>query len=606
MEEKNRTRIDPTDAAPAASDDTTDKTRKPGSPETSAANEARPVANGQGPRGTEGEDGARAEAEEPRPQAEPISPDGGASTASTPAIHDGNPMPSAGASPEAAGEPSNGSTNADRPSPEAPSDRTSRDPQATRRSAARRTEGRRPKGETPKPPATRAGVAPRRPLFELPTIAHFLSYSRTPQYVEARIVRALAERRPLDHMLVHGVPGSGTTLFARAIVRDYAPRRVVELDALAGITLTQLARAIDRVGDLGVLVIRHIELLETPCEDLLARAMRGEPVSPRMEGPVRAMPGETPLDRIIRQSAAEGRPAPETRHPPRFTLIGTSHILQRLGYALRTAFDHLVHLREDPKALRRAVVRSLRLRGIAVTNDAAPVLERMLGTVYDCAETLVQTCIERVDLECDLAPDPTLPSGRGARGDSTDRRAVRVESRDRPTEVTMEAGYVGDDVGDHKVDHKVDDVVDDVVDDAVSQEVSQEVSHEVSPAVGQRVLQPIGDELPHFDSASSTGAPTTPSSSRTETPPSETTVSRSLRFTIDRALAISIVEEDLPCRLGDEHYAGALRRHLAGRVIQATNEDEITELAGKLGWSPTTVRTAVETMVREDAAKRIL
>jgi hypothetical protein len=83
-------------------------------------------------------------------------------------------------------------------------------------------------------------------------------------------------------------------------------------------------------------------------------------------------------------------------------------------------------------------------------------------------------------------------------------------------------------------------------------------------------------------------------------------VSRSLRFTIDRALAISIVEEDLPCRLGDEHYAGALRRHLAGRVIQATNEDEITELAGKLGWSPTTVRTAVETMVREDAAKRIL
>ena len=453
--------------------------------------------------------------------------------------------------------PSSDRPSGDRPSTEAEPDRSSREGSESPNSATPQADGRRRRHRGPDSRPIREEATARRPLFELPTTAHFLSYSRTPQYVEARIVRALAERRPLDHMLVHGVPGSGTTLFARAIVRDYAPRRMVELDALRGVTLSQLARAIERVGELGVLIVRHIELLDAPCEDFLARAMRGESAPPRPERRSHHMPGETPLDRIVRQSATEGRPAAELRRVPRFTLIGTSHILQRLGYALRTAFDHLVHLREDPKALRRAVVRSLRLRGIGVSNDAAPVLERMLGTVYDCAETLVQTCLERVELECALVPD------HGTRKEPATRTTASAD-RQQPTE-----------------------------------QVSLESDSPRQP--GDRAHDATRD-----DRSATVGAPASESTDGIGKSPSTATTPRPPRFVIDRELAISIVEEDLPCRLGDEHFAGALRRHLAGRVVDSANENEIAEIAGKLGWSPTTVRIAVETMVREDAAKRMI
>jgi hypothetical protein len=297
-----------------------------------------------------------------------------------------------------------------------------------------------------------------------------------------------------------------------------------------------------------------------------------------MDGPIRAMPGESPLDRIIRQSASEGRPSGEQRRAPRFTLIGTSHILQRLGYAVRTAFDHLVHLREDPKALRRAVVRSLRLRGIAVTNDAAPVFERMLGTVYDCAETLVQTCIERVELECDLAPDPAMRPRPTA---CVDPVGSEWDGRRSHDDAVEEHGTPRSPIDRMKAKSKQSDLE------------SGDAENRTNDDVGRGKEAPA----PRSSIASSEAAVDQNCS---------VTPSRDLRFTIDRTLAASIIEEDLPCRLGDEHFAGALRRHLAGRVVDAANEGEIAEIAGKLGWSAATVRTAVETMVREDAAKRIL
>lgn len=371
-------------------------------------------------------------------------------------------------------------------------------------------------------------------IFEVPTIAHFLSYSRTPQFVEARIVRALAERRPLDHMLVHGVPGSGTTIFARAIVRDYAPRRVVEIDAIEGVTQQKLIRAIQRTGDMGVLLLRHIELLDAECDELLACAMRGGPVRQRPPTTRLRMPGETSIDRIVQDSAVNDRNLAGPTRAPRFTVIATSHVFQRLGYSIRTSFDHLVHLRDDPKALRRACVRSLRLRGVDVDNDAAAVFERMVGTVHDCAETLVRACLERIELERDLARDAEL------------RAAIDTES-DAPNSRNAAAPPHGHEASAH---------------------------HDRHDGPAERV--PSGKDR------------------------------GSVRCTIGYDLARSIVEEDLPCRLGDEHYAAALRRHLAGRSIEAPNEGELAELASKLGWSATVVRSAVQTVIREDAARRLL
>ena len=83
------------------------------------------------------------------------------------------------------------------------------------------------------------------PIFHAPTLKHFATSSRTPQILESYILRALRENRRLDHILIHGRAGSGTTLLARALIRDFAPKRVIELDALKGCDPQRLQRAIE-------------------------------------------------------------------------------------------------------------------------------------------------------------------------------------------------------------------------------------------------------------------------------------------------------------------------------------------------------------------------
>jgi len=88
-----------------------------------------------------------------------------------------------------------------------------------------------------------------------------------------------------------------------------------------------------------------------------------------------------------------------TRRACDFTLIGTAHFITRIGYRIRTRFDHMIHLRKDPRGLRAAVVGAAERHGVFVTTDAYSSLERFLRTTDDCAEQLVHALITRAEIE---------------------------------------------------------------------------------------------------------------------------------------------------------------------------------------------------------------
>jgi hypothetical protein len=88
------------------------------------------------------------------------------------------------------------------------------------------------RGEAPK---LRTVPDLRTDVFTTPTLFHFASSVGVTRVLERLVENALASNRPLDHVLLHGPPGCGTTLVARAIVRDLAPKNFVELDLLDGV-----------------------------------------------------------------------------------------------------------------------------------------------------------------------------------------------------------------------------------------------------------------------------------------------------------------------------------------------------------------------------------
>ncbi len=263
---------------------------------------------------------------------------------------------------------------------------------------------RSPLDTVPTTPVKRSGNQ----IFHTPTLRHFATSSRTPQILESYVLRALRENRRLDHILIHGRAGSGTTLLARALIRDFAPKRAVELDALKGCDPQRLRRAIERVGNGGVLFIRHIEVLDHDCDSFLEACMSatrpgtaadGSPESKlRRARPASPAP-QTPLDRAIADSARADEPVEQPRPIPSFTLVATAHLMGRLGYQLRTRFDHLIHLRSDPAALRTASCRALAAHDVSVVPEALAGMQRVLGSLLDGAEPLVKALIVRAELE---------------------------------------------------------------------------------------------------------------------------------------------------------------------------------------------------------------
>jgi hypothetical protein len=240
-------------------------------------------------------------------------------------------------------------------------------------------------------------------FFQIPTLHHFTSSFGVERVLEQLVEKSLQENRRLDHVLLHGGMGSGTTLVARALVRDLAPDRCVELDVLDGVDEGTLRSAIREVRDGGVLLIRHIEVLDGSGERLLlecigrktdlgtGRFATGEGSSRRRRS------AKARFEDFDPTSPKRGR----SRRPIRgnFTLIGTAHMTQTIGYQLRCRFDHLIHLRKDPVGTRIAVCRALARRGVDVAESAYPVADRFLGTIGDVAEQFTQAILARVEIE---------------------------------------------------------------------------------------------------------------------------------------------------------------------------------------------------------------
>lgn len=236
------------------------------------------------------------------------------------------------------------------------------------------------------------------PLFQVHSLSNFLSTSRTPKQLDTLVAKCLARDTRLDHILIHGAPGSGTALLAVALINDYAPRRVIEIDAALGCDPELLRRSIDEVGARGVLFIRHIDALEAECDQMLAEALAGRPARTRRPRGF-VDPTESELDREISASASPRGEGREPR-PVEFTLVATAHMMAQVGYIVRTRVEHMFHLRDDPKALRNAVLRALRRHGsIGVDAPALPQLERVLRTLSDSAEPITRATLLRS--ECD-------------------------------------------------------------------------------------------------------------------------------------------------------------------------------------------------------------
>lgn len=322
--------------------------------------------------------------------------------------------------------------------------------------------------------------------FSVPTLRHFATYTRVTQTLEAYVLASLRESRRLDHILINGRPGSGTTTLARALVRDYAPERVEELDAQDGLTTQKLLRALMRTNRRGVVLIRHIELIDPVSMQFLVNYMGGVPLqrAPRPgQGGAQRAPWETDLDRAIADSARGSEGSTDTTRGqalmqlvPGGTIIGTCLVASRLHYTLRSRFEQTINLRSDPKALRTALARVLRKHGITIAPTSFARIDRFLGTLTDGTDPLARAVLVRAGIE------------------------------------------------------------------AVT--------------------------------------------------------------TVDDELMQSILEDDMPTRVLDTHYAAALRDHLGGRKVKAATVEEVERIASETQWGPTAAQAAIATMLRENRARK--
>jgi hypothetical protein len=277
---------------------------------------------------------------------------------------------------------------------EQPTERTARTPAENAHAKPVRAAGRKRTGRRAEPEFRRDT-----PVFQANGLSHFFSTSRIPRNLDTIVTSSLKQNTRLDHILIHGAPGSGTALLASALIRDYAPRSVIEIDAVLGCDGEFLRRSIDEASSRNVLYIRHIDALDPECDQILAEALGSRPMRGRRTrrmGPVD--PSETDLDRAISESASRETPVVPSASNREFTLIATAHMMPQVGYLVRTRFEQMFHLRDDPKALRNAVLRALRRSGPLIVEPAAlPQLELVLKTLSDSAEPVVRAMRLRIE-----------------------------------------------------------------------------------------------------------------------------------------------------------------------------------------------------------------
>jgi Holliday junction DNA helicase RuvB len=219
------------------------------------------------------------------------------------------------------------------------------------------------------------------------TLADYVGQPRHKENLRVFVEAARKRGEPLDHILLSGPPGLGKTTLAHILANEMG----VQLVATSG-------PVIEHKGALAALLTTKLQPHDILFIDEIHR------LNPVVEESLYPAIDELVMD----IQTGEGAYANALRIPvPAFTLIGATTRTGLLTAPLRSRFGHVIRLDfYPPEDLARIVLRSARLLGVPVDDDAAHeiarrargtprIANRLLRRVRDFAEVLGTGHVDR-------------------------------------------------------------------------------------------------------------------------------------------------------------------------------------------------------------------
>jgi len=217
---------------------------------------------------------------------------------------------------------------------------------------------------------------------------NYIGQERIKKNLQLAITAAKKRSEALDHVLLHGPPGLGKTTMASVIAHEMG----------ANIRITS-GPAIERAGDLAslltnlrdgdILFIDEIHRLHRTVEEVLYSAMEDFKLD--------IMLGKGPSARSLRLDL------------PKFTIIGATTRTGSLAAPLRDRFG-MIHRLEfyNPDEIKSIILRSAKILGIKINNDAASELAQRARLTPRIANRLLKRVRDFADVNGDGIIDTSI------------------------------------------------------------------------------------------------------------------------------------------------------------------------------------------------------